>query len=117
MSKKRVRKLKNSIIDISTVNIEHGKNYVNWINKTKEKLKEREQKLFIYKCSEIESILVGQNYKISNNIIQNVLNHKLFPVLDEWKGINLNRIKKELNTFKDYFVISFFVNNLSLIHI
>ena len=117
------RKVKNATIDIDSVNIECSENFVNWIKLTKEKLKQRERKLLMVRIAEIESIISKQlymtdsssnsnthsnnnngNYKISCKFIESVLNGNLFPIIDKWKGVNMWRIKKPLNEFKDYFV-------------
>ena len=41
--------------------------------------------------------------KTSVEFIESVLNENLFPIIDKWKGLNVWRIKKPLNKFKDYF--------------
>ena len=98
------RQPKTAIIDIDFANVEPGDNFINWIDLTKQKLKERERKLLTIRISEIESIVNEQvYYKISAEFIESVLNVNFFPIIDEWKGINIWRIKKPLKEFKDYF--------------
>ena len=110
--RRRSRKLKNTIVDIESIDIECGDNYINWIKLTKEKLKERESKLLMIRIYEIESNVNKhltqeiQKYKISFEFIKSILNGNLFRIIDSWKGINISRLKKKLNKFKDYFLKS-----------
>ena len=109
---KRHRKLKNVLVDIDSVTIDHGDNYINWINLTKTKLKKREKKLLLIRIAMIESIVktslndINLNYKISTPFIESVLNDSLYPIISQWNGINILRIKKPLDKFKDYFGIA-----------
>ena len=108
---KKLRTFNNLLIDIFSINVECGDNFINWIDLTKQKLKERERKLLMIRISEIENIVNNNNsnnnkynYKISNKLIESLLNVNLFPIIDKWNGININRIKKPLNKFQDYFI-------------
>ena len=91
-------------IDVESMNIGHGDNYINWIKLSKQKLKERERKLLIIKASTTESIInttsSHNKYKISTKFIDSLLNNALFPIINKWRGISIWRTKKSLNTFK-----------------
>ena len=106
---KRQRKLKKFLVDIESVTVAKGCNYINWINAAKRSLKERESKLLMIRVSTIQSIIntsFNLNYKVPSAIIESILNKSLYPLISKWKGINVSRVKKPLNTFKEYFAVA-----------
>ena len=113
MRARKQRTGKNGYIDIDSVTITPGIDFCNWIRLTKEKLKERETKLLMIKISEIESIVNKQLststrpciYKINRILMENNINTSIISVIDEWPGVHIDRIKKNLTKFRDYFVI------------
>ena len=120
----RVRTVNNGYIDIDSIKDAPGINYVEWIKITKDKLKEREIHLLSIKMNEIhrivnitlcshkniknESGLMTNNphYNISNTLMKSIFHEFLFPAIDRWTGVHIDRIKKKINTFRDYFVIA-----------
>lgn len=56
------RIVKNAHVDIENVSIESGSNYCNWIEITKQKLKERENKLLRIKLNLIQKIFNDVKY-------------------------------------------------------
>ena len=113
MSSRKQRTVKNGYIDIDSVTTAPGFKYCNWMKLTKEKLKQREIKLLSIKISEIENIvnkklLTSSNpctYTINKTAIENIIATSIISVVDGWKGVHVDRIKKNLTKFRDYFVI------------
>ena len=108
--KRNDRTNKNGYIDLD-INISPGNEYCQWIETTKNKLKEREIQLLSAKMGEIERIVnqtVKNNvhsYKISDILIHAIFNEFLFPVIDRWNGVNMAKIKREIIKFRDYFAV------------
>ena len=125
--KRKQRRTINGYIDIDNITQEPGEEYENWIQITKQKLKERECKLMSVRVSTLQNIINQQcklfeeinsnnniyqqkitvydyNNIISRDIINQCLN-KLYLSLQLWNGVNLVKTKKSLSTFRKYFVI------------
>eukprot|EP01084_Bolivina_argentea_P136640 240646_1 len=113
---KRQRKqriVNNAYVDIDSVTIAPGHNFSNWVDLTKYKLKERDNKLLEIKINKITSIVNDRLTSYDKQIplfqpSQNTINYifqQLRESVDKWNGVIINRVKKDLNTFRKYFVI------------
>ena len=116
---RKQRTVKNGYIDIDSVADLPGKNYCDWINITKDKLKKRESQLLSIKLVEIQRIVNNEissssshhfnkyrTYKIHDIKIKYIFNHSLFIVIDQWEGVQLDRVKTKIDKYRDYFVIA-----------
>jgi len=112
---RKQRVVKNAYIDIDAVSDPPGPGYANWITISRQMLKERESKLLSIKTEQIERIFNEsvrnlhphrdfKLFKISQDRMRIVL-QQLFTNLNTWNGPNLSRIRKQISTFRDYFVI------------
>ena len=115
------RTINNGHINIDNIDTSPGINYIEWIRIAKDKLKQREIQLLSVKITEIQRIVNeticpsinlnlknqdhSQKYTISNSLIQSIFDEFLFPAIDRWSGVHIDRIKKQLTKFRDYFVI------------
>lgn len=121
------RTIYNGYINIDNIETSPGNNYIKWIKITKDKLKQREIQLLSIKIAEIQRIVnesicgsiniqnsvnktayqshYNRNYQISNSLIQSIFHEFLFPAIDRWNGVHIDRIKKTITKFRDYFVI------------
>ena len=101
---KRERRLKKFLVDLESITVARGSDYIDWIKATKRCLKERENKLLMIRASTTESIIntsFNLDYKIPTSLIESVLNKSLYPII----STNVSRVKKPLNTFKEYFAV------------
>ena len=112
---RKQRVVKNAYIDIDAVSDPPGPGYANWIAISRRMLKERESKLLSIKIEQIERIFNEsvrslhphrdlKHFKISSERMRVVL-QQLFQNLNTWNGPNLSRIRKQISSFRDYFVI------------
>jgi len=113
---RKQRVVKNAYIDIDAVSDPPGPGYANWIVISRRMLKEREAKLLAIKTEQIERIfnesvraLHPQRdlklFKMSSERMNQVVLIQLFQNLNTWNGPNLSRIRKQISSFRDYFVI------------
>ena len=110
---KKQRVVHNALVDVDSVTTEPGECYINWIEITKQKLKEREQRLLQHKVNEIEKIM---NATLTNNTdnactltlnqtIRNQTLSALNALILSWHGINITKVKhNSYSRFRDYFV-------------
>ena len=111
-------------IDIDSVTEAAGTNFENWIQTTKEKLKQRENKamndrvstlirIIREQCKLFENInssnsalpkvfVAGFEAKSLDNIRTDCMN-KLDLILLHWNGINLSKTKRKLTSFRKYY--------------
>jgi len=123
----RPLRVSNGYIDIDNIRDPPGEDFENWIEITKQKLRERESKLMSARISALQNIIKEQcaafesahsslqfrgrsveltdpEQVLHSGVIEECLN-KLSQSLQFWRGVNLSKTKKALSTFREYFVI------------
>eukprot|EP01083_Nonionella_stella_P318128 1161321_1 len=118
--KHRVRRVKHAYVDIDSVTDEPGLNYCNWIQITKELLKEREQKQRLIAIQKVESIVnaelrIKHEFNTMNNtpmayvfpqeITRNTFK-QLFAKIDAWDGVKTARLKAPITRYRKYFGVA-----------
>eukprot|EP01083_Nonionella_stella_P135598 412500_1 len=109
MAVRKRRMVYNAYVDIDTVTEQPGPNCNNWIKITKIKLQERESKLLKLVQDKIECIVNEsehlQSFTISAHIT-NATSAVLTKSINDWKGINLRRLKQPPSLYRDYYNVS-----------
>eukprot|EP01083_Nonionella_stella_P156918 508697_1 len=118
--KLRVRRVKNSYVDLDSVTSEPGTNYCDWIQITKQKLKEREEKQTRIAIQKIESIVNAEikikkernathHHKMAFVIPQTITKNtfkQLFAKIDAWDGVKTARLKAPITRYRKYFGVA-----------
>eukprot|EP01084_Bolivina_argentea_P252985 424828_1 len=102
----------NTSVNTNNENTQPGQNYCNWLQLSRQKLKERDDKLLEIKITKIE-LIVNEQFQhkyvdndtiflVTQDVIDNALN-KLYNLIDNWKGLSVARITNSFKKYTDYF--------------
>eukprot|EP01084_Bolivina_argentea_P045488 83741_1 len=87
---KRKRTVNNALVDIDSVSVSPGVNYINWIKVARQQLKQRESIILKIKINKIQSIVNNesrvQHFAIQQEIIDTTMK-MLCNKIDQWKGV------------------------------
>eukprot|EP01084_Bolivina_argentea_P010236 19055_1 len=118
-NKKKPRKkriVKNAYVDVDSVKAQPGIDYCDWIRITRQKLKERERKLFQITIDKIESIVNkeiqkqpqvhhGAIFVFPSQISEQTL-AQLFEKINDWQGVQTSRLKSPMTCYRNYFDVA-----------